>query len=469
MRKTKIVTTLGPASQTKDMIKGIIAAGSNAMRLNFSHGDHSYHGETIDNINAVRKETGANVSLILDTKGPEIRTGKFESDIIELKKGSKITITIEECVGNSERFSVTHKGIVDDVKKGETILVDDGLLGLEVVSVSKTEIECKVLNTAPIGTYKGINLPNSNVSLPALSDKDKADLKFGCEKDVDYIAASFIRSKSDVQTIRDFLDKNGGKDIKIISKIENQQGIDNFDEILELTDGVMVARGDLGVEIPIEELPFAQKTMIAKCNDAGKLVITATHMLESMVKNPRPTRAEIGDIANATLDGSDAVMLSGETAKGEYPIKSVETMAKISHNAEKYMHADFSTIDGDTDLATAITAGCVEAAEIASAKAIVALSRSGTTILNIRKLFPSMTILALSPEVKTVKQLAIVRGVVAANEDAKNVTGDALYATITKHLTENKIAKKGDKVAILNSAEPFVSATTNSFMIWDMK
>lgn len=469
MRKTKIITTLGPASQSTDMIVKIIEAGSNAMRLNFSHGDHAYHKATIDNVNEARKKTGANVSLILDTKGPEIRTGKLENENIILKKDTEVIITTEECVGNSEKFSVTHKGITEDLSIGETILIDDGLIGLEVLSKSKTELKCKVLNTAPLGTYKGVNLPNSNVSLPALSDKDKSDLKFGCENDVDYVAASFIRSKDDVLSIRKYLDANGGKEIKIISKIENQQGINNFDEILEATDGVMVARGDLGVEIPIENLPFAQKELIAKCNDAGKVVITATHMLESMVKNPRPTRAEIGDIANATLDGSDTVMLSGETAKGDYPIEAVKAMAKISFNAEQYIAAETELRDGTNALSSAITSGCVEAAEIADAKAIIALSKTGRIILQIRKHFPTMPIIAYSPNIKTVKHLAIVRGVEAILEKPENVADKKLLATISKTVKDLKIAKKGDKVAILTSAVPFDSGTTNAMMIWDVE
>lgn len=463
MKMTKIVTTLGPATKSKEKIKALIAEGANVLRLNFSHGTHDYHQETINMINEVRKEISHPVAIMLDTKGPEIRTHKMENDSIFLEKGKEIIVSTKECVGNTSKISVTHAGIVKDVKKGDTILIDDGLIGLTVLSVSSDEIKCMINNSAKVGTYKGVNLPNSNVSLPALADKDQKDLLFGIKNDVDFVAASFIRTAKDVDDIRAFLTKNGGSEIKIISKIENQQGIDNFDEILKTTDGVMVARGDLGVEIPIEQLPFRQKEMIEKCNIAAKYVITATHMLESMVVNPRPTRAEIGDVANAVCDGSDATMLSGETAKGEYPVEAVQTMAKIAKTADShnYAYVEYET----TTLAEAITVGCVEAAELAEAKVIVATSKSGKAIARIRRCFPSMPILALTPEQKTANQLCVVKGAVPVLIKATDVNPESIEAFSTKIILEMKLAKKGDKVAILSAAKPFSSDTTNSFTI----
>lgn len=325
MKKTKIVCTIGPKTESEEVLSSLLDAGMNVMRLNFSHGDYEEHGQRIKNLRAVLKRTGQQAAILLDTKGPEIRTMKLVNGAdVSLRAGQTFTFTTDQSVvGNSERVAVTCPGFTQDLAVGNTVLVDDGLLGMTVTSVTQDEVVCKVLNNGDLGENKGVNLPGVSIALPALAEKDKRDLIFGCEQGVDFIAASFIRKRSDVLEIREHLQQHGGEHIQIISKIENQEGLNNFDEILEASDGIMVARGDLGVEIPVEEVIFAQKMMIEKCNRARKVVITATQMLDSMIKNPRPTRAEAGDVANAILDGTDAVMLSGESAKGKYPLEAV--------------------------------------------------------------------------------------------------------------------------------------------------
>ncbi len=345
MKKTKIVCTIGPKTESVEKLTELVNAGMNVMRLNFSHGDFAEHGTRIANFREVMDKVGKQLAILLDTKGPEIRTIKLEGgNDVDLVAGQEFTFTTDtSVVGNKETVAVTYAGFAADLNAGNTILVDDGLIEMEVISTTETEVKCKVLNNGALGENKGVNLPGVSVQLPALSEKDKADLKFGCEQGVDFVAASFIRKASDVKEIREILDANGGNDIHIISKIENQEGVDNFDEILELSDGIMVARGDLGVEIPAEEVIFAQKMMIEKCNRARKMVITATQMLDSMINNPRPTRAEAGDVANAIMDGTDAVMLSGETAKGKYPVEAVTIMAQIANRTDSALKAELGS------------------------------------------------------------------------------------------------------------------------------
>lgn len=338
MRKTKIVCTIGPSSESLENVKKLILAGMNVARLNFSHGDFEEHGNRIKNIRQACKELNKNVAILLDTKGPEIRTGKLEVEPIELVQDEYITLTTEEILGNKDRISITYQDLPSDVEPGSTILIDDGLIGLTVIEVSGSEIKCRIVNGGTIKSKKGVNVPGVNISLPGITEKDANDITFGIEQDVDFIAASFVRKASDVLEIRELLAKHNASHIQIISKIENQQGVDNLDEILEASDGLMVARGDLGVEIPAEEVPLAQKLMITKCNVAGKPVITATQMLDSMQRNPRPTRAEASDVANAIFDGTDAIMLSGETAAGKYPVESVLTMSRIAEKAESALN-----------------------------------------------------------------------------------------------------------------------------------
>lgn len=317
MKKTKMVCTIGPKSEKREIMETLLNSGMNVMRLNFSHGDFEEHGGRITNINAIMQETGKVFAVLLDTKGPEIRTCDLENgEDVSLVTGDKITLTSDSnFVGNKTKVGVTYPNLAKDLKVGATVLLDDGLIGLKVIEINGDDVVCEVQNNGELGEHKGVNLPNTHISMPFLSEKDKGDLLFGIKRGVDFIAASFTRTKEDVLDIRNFLDANGGNDIKIICKIENQEGLDNFEDILATADGIMVARGDMGVEIPAQDVIFAQKHIIKRCNQVGKPVITATQMLDSMIKNPRPTRAEAGDVTNAILDGTDAVMLSGESAR----------------------------------------------------------------------------------------------------------------------------------------------------------
>jgi len=411
MKKTKIIATIGPASDSLEMMIDLIEQGLNVMRLNFSHGSHEEHKIRIEKMRIASLKTEKNIAILLDTKGPEIRTMKLqEGKDVELRAGESIIFTTNQShIGNYDKVAVTYKKLPNDVKKGDTILLDDGLIALEVLNTTDDEIVCLIKNSGFLGEHKGINLPNISVNLPALSKKDIADIKFGCSMDVDFIAASFVRKAADVQAVKDELAKNGKPNIRIISKIENEEGIKNFDAILTLSDGIMVARGDLGVEIPIEDVPFAQKKMIDKCNKVGKTVITATQMLESMVKNPRPTRAEASDIVNAILDGTDAVMLSGETAKGKYPKQALQTMARICSKTDNidYNHKTCQNLS----LSEAIASGTVKTADDICAKAIVILSESGDTARNIKRLKPNSIVIAITTNKKTANQLSLARGV----------------------------------------------------------
>lgn len=335
MRKTKIICTIGPASNSKETIAKLIEAGMNISRLNFSHGSHEDNGKVINLVKEVRAELDKPVEILLDTKGPEVRTGKFKGNTT-LVEGTGYTVFCgEDILGDETACSVSYSDLYKDVKIGDSILIADGLIGLEVKDIEENKIDCVVKNTGVLGSYKNVNVPGVVTKLPAVTQKDIDDLKFGIKMRVDMIAASFVRKAEDVLEIRKVLSENGGSHIRIFSKIENHEGVDNIDEIIEVSDGIMVARGDLGVEIPLEEVPVVQKMIIRKCNNAGKPVITATQMMESMTGNPRPTRAEVSDVANAVIDGSDAIMLSGETANGKYPVETVSTMVKIVERTEK--------------------------------------------------------------------------------------------------------------------------------------
>ena len=376
MRKTKIVCTIGPASESPEIIKAMLLAGMNVARLNFSHGSRDEHGKRIDAIRKAASETGMPVAILLDTKGPEIRLGTFAGGSAQLEAGQKFTLTTREVEGNSEIVSVTHAGLPGDITPGHPILLDDGLIELAVEEVTETDVICRVINGGTVGDRKGINLPGTVVSLPAMGLRDREDIIFGVQKGVDFIAASFIRSAGDVLAIRRLLEEHDSK-IDIIAKIENKQGLDNLDSILKVVDGLMVARGDLGVEIPPEEVPLAQKHMIAQCIKLGKPVITATQMLDSMIRNPRPTRAEASDVANAIFDGTDAIMLSGETAAGQYPVESVVTMARLAERTELAVDWDlFSARQqaASQSVTEAISNACRQTAVRLGAAAILAYS-----------------------------------------------------------------------------------------------
>ena len=411
LKKTKIVATIGPATETPEMMHSLVKQGIDVMRLNFSHGSHEEHRGRIETMRKVAHAQGRNIAILLDTKGPEIRTMKLvNGEEVALRSEEVLILTTDEThVGDYNRVAVTYKNLTEDVNVGNIILLDDGLISLEVLKIEGNNVYCFIQNSGFLGENKGVNLPGIHVNLPALSQKDKADIKFGCEMNVDFIAASFVRSAHDVQAVRDALKEYGGETIQIISKIENDEGIRNFDEILALSDGIMVARGDLGVEIPIEDVPFAQKKMIEKCNRAGKIVITATQMLDSMIQNPRPTRAEAGDVVNAIIDGTDAVMLSGETAKGKYPQEAVRTMAKICQRAD--YSSTLTSAHKHLSLREVIASGTVRTADDIGAKAIVILSESGETARHIKKLKPNAMVVAITTNKKTAAQLSLARGV----------------------------------------------------------
>lgn len=464
MKKTKIVCTIGPKTESEEMLTKMLDAGMNVMRLNFSHGDYQEHGQRIANLRSVLAKTGKTAAILLDTKGPEIRTMKLEGgNDVSLEAGQMFTFTTDQSVvGDKTCVAVTYPGFASDLAIGNTVLVDDGLIGMEVTSISDERVVCKVLNNGDLGENKGINLPGVSIQLPALAEKDKRDLIFGCEQGLDFVAASFIRKRSDVLEIREHLNAHGGEHIKIISKIENQEGLNNFDEILEASDGIMVARGDLGVEIPVEEVIFAQKMMIEKCNRARKVVITATQMLDSMIKNPRPTRAEAGDVANAILDGTDAVMLSGESAKGKYPLEAVTIMATICERTDRTMPCRVETVSDSSRLriTEAVCRGAVETAEKLSAPLIVVATEGGKSAKAIRKYFPTSPILALTTNETTARQLILSKGVIPLLVSAFTSTDD-FYRLGKEAALQSNLAQKGDIIVMVSGAL-VPSGTTNT-------
>ena len=417
MLKTKIVCTIGPASQSEKVMAEMLKAGMNVARLNFSHGDHAYHRETIENFRRVRERLGKPAAIMLDTKGPEVRIGTFKEGKITLVAGNSFTLTTEEVEGDATRVSVTYADLPSQLKAGDRVLIDDGRLELTVRETTDTDVVCTVVTGGDVTNRKGVNLPGIHLDIPYLSERDMADLRFGVEMDVDYIAASFVRSAEDVIAMRNYLDYYGGHNIRIIAKIENTEGIDNFEEILKHANGIMVARGDMGVEVNYERLPGLQKRFIRRCYQSGKIVITATQMLESMIHNTTPTRAEITDVANAVFDGTSAVMLSGETAIGDHPALVVKVMSKIAAQAEKDAfdigaYRAFAARDLDYgDATNAICdAACTTARDLHAA-AILTVTRSGYTAQHLSKFRPFEPIVAATPDIKTYNQLALCWGV----------------------------------------------------------
>lgn len=466
MRKTKIVCTIGPASESPEMLEKLILAGMNVARLNFSHGDHEEHKARIDNIRMIARKLDKTVAILLDTKGPEIRTHNMENDQVELERGQTIDISMTEVLGNNERFSVTYDQLIEDISESDTILLDDGLVELIVESIDKANgtITCKVMNNGLLKNKKGVNVPGVSLKLPGLTEKDKADILFGIEEKVDFIAASFIRSNSDVLEIRELLENNDANYINIIPKIENQEGIDNIHEILEVSEGLMVARGDMGVEIPPESVPMVQKDLIRICNDLGKPVITATQMLDSMQHNPRCTRAEASDVANAIYDGSDAVMLSGETAAGDYPEEAVLTMAKIAVRAEEAQDykkmLSYRTKQQETNLVTAIGVSVAHTALNLDSKAIVASTESGHTARMISKYRPKSNIIAVTPHEFVARQLQLVWGVTPIVTDGIYDTDGVLNTSVSVTIDKG-YASTGDLLIITAGVPTGEAGTTN--------
>ena len=463
MKKTKIVCTIGPAVDEK-VLRQLCEEGLNVVRLNFSHGDHEEHKARIDMVKRVREDMGLPIAIMLDTKGPEIRIGNFKEPI-ELKEGDIFTLTTKDILGDNEKVSVSYADLGKDVKIGDRILIDDGLVEIIVEEIiDKEELVCKVLNGGMLSDHKGVNVPNVSMNLPAITEKDIGDIKFGIENGIDFIAASFIRKAEDVLEIRKILEKNNGMDIDIIAKIENQEGVDNIGEIIEASDGIMVARGDLGVEILAEEIPLIQKQIIRKCNMAGKPVITATQMLDSMMRNPRPTRAEVTDVANAILDGSDAIMLSGETAIGKYPVESVKTMYKIATTTEESL--DYKEVlksrlnQKDISTTNAISRATCTTAENLEASAIITATSSGYTSKAISKFRPRTPIIAATTSEKVMRKLSLVWGVYSVLYLESNNTDEVIDMSINAAIEEGYI-NEGDLIVITAGIPVGVSGTTN--------
>ncbi|MDU4967863.1 MAG: pyruvate kinase [Staphylococcus epidermidis] len=469
MRKTKIVCTIGPASESEEMLEKLMNAGMNVARLNFSHGSHEEHKARIDTIRKVAKRLNKTIGLLLDTKGPEIRTHNMKDGLIVLEKGKEVIVSMNEVEGTPEKFSVTYENLINDVNIGSYILLDDGLVELQVKEINKDkgEVKCDILNTGELKNKKGVNLPGVKVNLPGITDKDADDIRFGIKENVDFIAASFVRRPSDVLDIRQILEEEKAE-ITIFPKIENQEGIDNIEEILEVSDGLMVARGDMGVEIPPESVPMVQKDLIRKCNKLGKPVITATQMLDSMQRNPRATRAEASDVANAIYDGTDAVMLSGETAAGQYPEEAVKTMRNIAVSAEAAQ--DYKKLLSDrtklveTSLVNPIGVSVAHTALNLNVKAIVAATESGSTARTISKYRPHSDIIAVTPSEKTARQCAIVWGVNPVVKEGRKTT-DALLNNAVATAVETGRVSNGDLIIITAGVPTGEKGTTNMMKI----
>ena len=445
-------------------MRQLFKEGLNVVRLNFSHGSYEEHKERIDMVKRLREEMDLPIAIMLDTKGPEIRLGNFRESI-ELKDGDIFTLTTKDIIGDNKKVSVTYENLAKDVKKGDRILIDDGLIEMVIEKIVNDEdIVCKVLNGGTLSDHKGVNVPNVAINLPAITKKDISDIIFGIENDIDFVAASFIRKAEDVLEIRRILEENNGADIHIISKIENQEGVDNIEEIIEASDGIMVARGDLGVEILTEEIPLIQKEIIKKCNIAGKPVITATQMLDSMMRNPRPTRAEVTDVANAILDGSDAIMLSGETAVGKYPVESVKTMYKIATKTEDSLDykeiLKYKSNGKDISTTNAIGKATCTTAEDLEANAIVTATSSGYTSKAISKFRPRAPIIAATTSKKVMRKLSLVWGVYPVLSIKSTNTDEVIEMSINSALEEGYI-NEGDLIVITAGIPVGVSGTTN--------
>ncbi|NLJ84197.1 MAG: pyruvate kinase [Halanaerobiaceae bacterium] len=474
MRKTKIVATIGPASDNKETVTRLVEAGLDVARLNLSHGDYEEHSRKIEIIREVEDDTGKTIGIMLDTRGPEVRTGPLEEDKeIFLYTGDEIVLTIDDVTGTKECISVSYKELTKDVKEGSKILIDDGLLELQVLAVKGNDIRCKVLNGGLLGSYKGVNIPGVSLNLPALTKRDKEFIHFGMKMGINFIAASFVRKAQDIIAIRAFLDNEGAEGIYIIAKIENQEGVDNIDEILEVADGIMIARGDLGVEIPPEKVPVIQKKLIRKCNEAGKPVITATQMLNSMIGNPRPTRAEASDVANAILDGTDAIMLSGESAIGKYPIEAVKTMDRIAREIEGsafYQETMFNTTQKNRAKVSTITesissATCKIAMEI-GARCIISATTSGSTARMVSKFRPNIPIIAVTHDKYVKHYLTVCWGIHPLQLAVRGRTTDELISNSIKAVRRYGLVKAGDRVVI--TAGTHTSGTTNLIEVIDV-
>lgn len=457
MKKTKVVCTMGPNTNDKEVMRKLIQNGMDVARFNFSHGDHEEQKFRMDLLKELREEEHAHTAMLLDTKGPEIRTGLLkDGKKVTLQEGSTFVLTMEDIVGDDTKVSLSYKGLAEDVQQGTVILIDDGLIGLKVKEIVDQDIVCEIVNGGELGERKGVNVPNVPVRLPAITEKDKEDIKFGVEQDIDFIAASFVRNAECVLEIRAFLKELDAPYIPIIAKIENAEGIRNIDEIIRAADGIMVARGDMGVEIPAEEVPYLQKMLIQKCNNNFKTVITATQMLDSMIRNPRPTRAEVTDVANAVYDGTDAVMLSGETAQGKYPVEALQMMVHIIENTEQHLDYDM-ILDKAGDhlkrgISSAIGYSSVLAAANLKAKAIITPTVSGATARVMSNLKPIQPIIGVTPSERALRRMSIYWGVQALKSMECHTTDDICSEAI--EISKVKRCVETGDVVVLTAGIP---------------
>ncbi len=468
MRKTKIVCTLGPSTDNEDILRQMMLAGMNVARCNFSHGTYEDHQRRMDLVKKLRHEVGRPIAILLDTKGPEVRVKNFKEGKAVLEEGQLFTLTVDEVDGTKDKVSVTYDRLYEDLEIGMRVLIDDGLIEMQVEQIDQRNVVCRVINGGVVSNHKGVNIPDVDLSMPYISDKDREDILFGISQGVDFIAASFVQKKEDILLLRRLLEKNGGADIKIISKIENKQGVSNIDEIIDVSDGIMVARGDMGVEIPYEEVPVIQKKIIKKVYQAGKHVITATQMLESMIKNPRPTRAETTDVANAVYDGTSAVMLSGETAAGAYPVEAVRTMVRIAERTEQdvdYRKRFYqSKRQADADVTNAIChATCTTALDL-NAKAIVTVTKSGKSARMLSQYRPESDIISCATTERVCRQLSLAWGVtplvIREEKEVFHLFDKAIQAAV-----KMKLLEAGDLTVITSGVPIGVSGTTNMMKV----
>lgn len=462
-KRTKIVCTMGPATEDEDVLRELIRSGMNVARFNFSHGTHEYHRAGMERVRRVAAELGANVAILLDTKGPEIRTGVMADGPVELVRGSSVVVTTEPVKGTAERFSVDYKDLPRDMKRGSTILIDDGLIELTVQEVEGADVRCVVENGGTLNEHKGVNLPNSKVGLPAVTLQDRKDLIFGCEMGVDAVACSFIRNAAAVNEIHEILSDHGGDRICIFSKIESAEGVENFREILHASNGIMIARGDLGVEVPAAMVPHLQKTMIDECNRHYKPVIVATQMLDSMIRNPRPTRAECTDVANAILDGTDCVMLSGETASGSYPAEAVQMMTSLCVETEKYVHerSEYADRGGARNVNGSIGCAASEVANRVNAKAILCPTQTGRTARLISKFRSHEPVIATSASPMTVRHCSFYWGVDAFLVPEQPTMSTTIHAAIACAKEHNIVAE--DDYVVVTAGDPETSPKQGTY------
>jgi len=467
VRRTKIIGTIGPASESKEILRKLFIWGMDIVRLNMSHGDHAYHRDIIKKVRELEKELGKPIAILIDLQGPRIRTGKLITDTVLLKRGKTITITSNDVVGNSERFSTNYKNLSKDVKRGDKILLDNGFIELKVLKVSGKDVSCRVVDGGELGEHKGINLPGIKLSTSTLTKKDRKDLSFAIREKVDYIAISFVRSPEDVQEVKKIIKKRR-TDISLIAKIEKPEAVKNIDKIIDVSDGIMIARGDLGVEMPAEAVPVIQKDIIEKCNRRGKIVITATQMLESMLDRMRPTRAEASDVANAVFDGTDALMLSEEVAVGKYPVKTVETMSRIAEEAEKTIIKGKNVIEmlelNGHEVASAVGHAAASLAEDLNASAVVTFTSSGYTALLVSKYRPDAPVYTMTTSIVTARKTCLFWGTKPVIV-GKYKSTDEMFKLAEKILLKMKIVEKGDIILTIAGVPIGKPGTTNLIKI----